>query len=70
MSLPPLAVSTPAMTPMLSIALGACTAIMLRLYAEHKKRALGSASVAIAGKCPVSRTLEQGAAVVTRVTAE
>jgi putative redox protein len=103
----------------LSIALGACTAITLRLYAEHKKLPLGSVSVEvshgkvaashctdcgevaggrggkidrfertiriaggiadaaleakiaeIAGKCPVSRTLEQGAAVVTRVVAE
>jgi putative redox protein len=99
----------------LSIALGACTAITLRIYAEHKKLALGSVSVEvshgkvaaghcadcgevaegrggridrfertiriaggidgsleakiaeIAGKCPVSRTLEQGSAVVTRI---
>jgi putative redox protein len=102
----------------LSIALGACTAITLRLYAEHKKLALGRVSVEvshgkvaaahcadcgevaegrdgridrfdrtiriaggidasleakiseIAGKCPVSRTLEQGSAVVTRVATE
>jgi uncharacterized OsmC-like protein/fermentation-respiration switch protein FrsA (DUF1100 family) len=102
----------------LSIALGACTAMTLRLYAEHKKLPLGGVSVEvshgkvaadhctdcgavaggrggkidrfertiritggidaaleakiaeIAGKCPVSRTLEQGAAIVTRIAAE
>lgn len=101
----------------LSIALGACTAMTLRLYADHKKLTLGRISVEvrhgkvaaqhcedcghaaegregkidrferiigvegevdaalagklaeIAGKCPVHRTLEAGAAVVTRVSA-
>jgi uncharacterized OsmC-like protein/alpha/beta superfamily hydrolase len=101
----------------LSVALGACTAITLRIYAEYKKLPLGSVSVEvshgkvaadhctdcgeaaegrngridrferiirvsggidpgleakiveIAGKCPVSRTLEQGSAIVTRVAA-
>lgn len=100
----------------LSVALGACTSMTLRIYAEHKKLALGRISVEvghgkvaaehcadcgavaegrsgridrferiisieggvdeataaklveIAGKCPVHRTLETGAAVVTRVT--
>ncbi len=99
----------------LSIALGACTAMTLRMYAAHKKLALGRVSVAvshgkvpvehctdcgeaaegragkidrfervisvegeidpalsdklveIAGKCPVHRTLEATAAVVTRI---
>jgi len=102
----------------LSIALGACTAMTLRIYAEHKNIALGRISVdvrhgkvaadhcadcgkvaegrdgkidrferviriegeidvaladkvlEIAGKCPVHRTLESGAAVVTRVATE
>jgi uncharacterized OsmC-like protein/alpha-beta hydrolase superfamily lysophospholipase len=102
----------------LSIALGACTAMTLRIYAEHKNIALGRISVdvrhgkvaadhcadcgkvaegrngkidrferlvriegeidaaladkvlEIAGKCPVHRTLESSAAVVTRVAAE
>lgn len=101
----------------LAIALGACTSMTLRIYAEHKKLALGRISVAvshgkvpaehcadcgaaaegrtgkidrfertisieggvdpalaeklveIAGKCPVHRTLEAGAAVVTGVDA-
>jgi putative redox protein len=100
------------------MALGACTSITLRVYAEYKKLALGSVSVEvshgkvaaghcadcgeaaggrdgkidrfervirvkggidptleakiaeIAAKCPVSRTLEQGSAIVTRVAAE
>jgi uncharacterized OsmC-like protein/alpha-beta hydrolase superfamily lysophospholipase len=99
----------------LSIALGACTAMTLRVYAEHKKLALGRVAVEvrhakvdvdhcadcsevaegrsgkidrferliriegeidaglaakiveIAEKCPVHRTLESSAAVVTRV---
>jgi uncharacterized OsmC-like protein len=99
----------------LSIALGACTAMTLRIYAERKKLALGRVSVAvthgkvaaqhcldcgavaegregkidrfervisvegeidaalrdklieIAGKCPVHRTLETAAAIVTTV---
>jgi uncharacterized OsmC-like protein/fermentation-respiration switch protein FrsA (DUF1100 family) len=99
----------------LAIALGACTSMTLRIYAEHKKLALGRISVEvghgkvaadhcadcgavaegrtgridrferiisieggvdgataekvveIAGKCPVHRTLEGGAAVVTRL---
>lgn len=99
----------------LSIALGACTSMTLRLYAEHKDIELGRISVRvehdrvhakdcgdcakgrvgyidrfarvidieggidpalsdkiieIAGKCPVHRTLEKGAVVVTRVSAE
>jgi putative redox protein len=99
----------------LAIALGACTSMTLRIYAEHKKLALGRIMVRvghgkvpvehcedcgeavegrtgkidrfertisveggvdaaladklieIAGKCPVHRTLEAGAAVVTKV---
>ena len=99
----------------LAIALGACTSMTLRIYAEYKKLTLGRISVEvghgkvaaqhcvdcgavaegrtgkidrferiisiegelddataekvveIAGKCPVHRTLEEGAAVVTRV---
>ena len=98
----------------LAIALAACTAMTLRLYAKHKGIELGRVSVdvdhdrvhardceecaegvregggkvdrfartiraegvapdlhgkliEIAGKCPVHRTLERGAAVVTRV---
>ena len=99
----------------LAIALGACTSMTLRLYAEHKQLQLGRLSVGvthgkvpvehchdcgeaiegrtgkidrfervisveggvdavladklveIAGKCPVHRTLDGGAAVVTRV---
>ena len=99
----------------LAIALGACTSMTLRIYAEYKKLSLGRISVAvghgkvaaehcadcgavaegrtgkidrferiisiegeiddataekvveIAGKCPVHRTIEGGAAVVTRV---
>jgi putative redox protein len=99
----------------LAAALGACTSMTLRIYAEHRKLALGRISVhvahgkvpvehcqdcgaavegrtgkidrfervisvegeidgaladklvEIAGKCPVHRTLEAGAAVVTRV---
>ena len=99
----------------LAIALGACTSMTLRIYAEHKKLALGRLTVRvshgkvpvehcedcgeavegrtgkidrfertisveggadaaladklieIAGKCPVHRTLEAGAAVVTKV---
>jgi putative redox protein len=102
----------------LSIALGACTAMTLRVYAEHKKLPLGSVSVEvshgkiaadhcadcgevaegrggkidrfertiriaggmdaaleakiaeIAGKCPVHRTLEHSAAIVTRIATE
>jgi len=101
----------------LAIALGACTSMTLRLYAEHKQLPLGRLTVEvahgkvpvehcrdcgeaiegrtgkidrfertisvasgvdpllaaklveIAGKCPVHRTLEAGAAVVTRVSA-
>ena len=101
----------------ISIALGACTAMTLRMYAEHKKLALGRVSVSvshgkvpvehcddcgevvegrtgkidrfertisvegpldaamrdklpeIANKCPVHKTLETGAAVVTRIAA-
>ena len=101
----------------LAIALGACTSMTLRIYAEHKKLSLGrlivrvshgkvpvehcqdcgeavegrtgkidrfertisveggvDAALAdklieIAGKCPVHRTLEAGAAVVTKVAA-
>ena len=100
----------------LAAALGACTSITLRIYAEHKQLALGRVTVSvehgkvaaehcedcgavaegrtgkidrfervisveggvdtalagklieIAGKCPVHRTLEAGAAVVTRVS--
>jgi putative redox protein len=100
----------------LAIALGACTSVTLRLYAEHKQLPLGRITVdvrhgkvpvehcedcgkaiegrtgkidrfervisvaggvdptlagklvEIAGKCPVHRTLEAGAAVVTRVS--
>jgi putative redox protein len=100
----------------LAIALGACTSMTLRLYAEHKRLPLGRLTVEvrhgkvpvehcqdcgkaiegrtgkidrfertigvaggvdaetaaklveIAGKCPVHRTLEDGAAVVTRVS--
>ena len=99
----------------LAAALGACTSMTLRVYAEHKQLALGRVTVSvkhgkvaaehcqdcgaavegrtgkidrfervisveggvntalagklieIAGKCPVHRTLEAGAAVVTRV---
>jgi uncharacterized OsmC-like protein/alpha-beta hydrolase superfamily lysophospholipase len=99
----------------LAAALGACTSMTLRIYAEHKKLALGRVTVSvthgkvgvehcadcgeavegrtgkidrfertisvegeidagladklveIAGKCPVHRTLEAGAAVVTRL---
>ena len=96
----------------LSMALGACTAMTLRMYARHKGQPLGLVSVTvnhakvhardcadcgagregridrfkrtisiaggidpeladklieIAGKCPVHRTLETGAAVVTRL---
>ena len=99
----------------LAVALGACTSMTLRIYAEHKKLSLGRISVKvghgkvaaehcadcgavaegrtgridrferiisieggvddataakvieIAGKCPVHRTLESGAAVVTRI---
>jgi putative redox protein len=99
----------------LAIALGACTSMTLRIYAEHKKLTLGRITVEvghgkvaaehcvdcgavaegrtgridrferiisieggiddataakvveIAGKCPVHRTIEGGAAVVTRV---
>jgi uncharacterized OsmC-like protein/fermentation-respiration switch protein FrsA (DUF1100 family) len=102
----------------LSIALGACTAMTLRIYAEHKNIALGRISVEvrhgkvaadhcadcgkvaegrngkidrferlirieggidagladkvleIAEKCPVHRTLESSAAVITRLAAE
>jgi putative redox protein len=101
----------------LAIALGACTSMTLRLYAEHKQLPLGRLTVGvrhgkvpvehcqdcgkaiegrtgkidrfertitvaggvdpalaaklveIAGKCPVHRTLEAGAAVVTRISA-
>jgi uncharacterized OsmC-like protein/pimeloyl-ACP methyl ester carboxylesterase len=96
---------------LLSMALGACTAMTLRMYARHKKLSLGRVSVAvehgrvhaadcaecetregridrfervisvegavdaaladklveIAGKCPVHRTLEAEAVVVTRL---
>jgi uncharacterized OsmC-like protein/alpha-beta hydrolase superfamily lysophospholipase len=100
----------------LAAALGACTSMTLRLYAEHKQMQLGRVAVAvrhgkvpvehcqdcgaavegrsgkidrfervisvegdvdqaladklveIAGKCPVHRTLEAGAAVVTKVS--
>jgi uncharacterized OsmC-like protein/fermentation-respiration switch protein FrsA (DUF1100 family) len=100
----------------LSVALGACTAMTLRLYADHKKLVLGKVTVEvrhgkvaaehcadcgeaaegrsgkidrferrisvdgeidgaladklvqIAGKCPVHRTLEASAAVVTKVS--
>jgi putative redox protein len=99
----------------LAIALGACTSMTLRIYADHKKLTLGRITVEvghgkvaaehcvdcgavaegrtgridrferiisieggiddataakvveIAGKCPVHRTIEGGAAVVTRV---
>ncbi len=99
----------------IAAALGACTSITLRVYAEHKKLALGRISVSvkhgkvpvehcedcadavegrtgridrfervigiegdtdpaladklveIAGKCPVHRTLEEGAAIVTKI---
>ena len=99
----------------LAAALGACTSMTLRIYAEHKQLALGRLTVSvkhgkvpaehcqdcgeavegrtgkidrfervisveggvdaalagklveIAGKCPVHRTLEAGAAVVTKV---
>jgi putative redox protein len=102
----------------LAIALGACTSMTLRIYADHKKLTLGRISVRvehgkvpvehcqdcgeavegrtgkidrfvrsisiaggvdsalanqlveIAGKCPVHRTLEPGAAVVTRIADE
>jgi putative redox protein len=101
----------------LAIALGACTSMTLRIYAEHKQIAPGRLTVGvshgkvpvercndcgevvegrtgridrfertisveggldasladklieIAGKCPVHRTLEAGAAVVTKVAA-
>jgi len=109
--------SGPSPYDFLSIALGACTSMTLRMYAEHKKIDLGSIqvevdhakvhaadcedcaaemvagggridrferSISIAGgadpdlheklleiadKCPVHRTLEKGAAVVTRLKA-
>ena len=99
----------------ISIALGACTAMTLRIYAEHKRLVLGRISVAvshgkvaaqhctdcgavadgragkidrfervisidgkidpvlrdkiaeIAAKCPVHRTLDTGAAVITKI---
>ncbi len=107
--------SGPSPYDFLSIALGACTSMTLRMYAEHKKIGLGSIQVEvdhakvhaadcqdcaaetvaaggridrferrisiagdidpalhdkileIADKCPVHRTLEKGAAVVTRL---
>lgn len=107
--------SGPSPYEFLAAALGACTSITLRMYAEHKQLALGRISVdvshakvhardcaecsdaqragnayidrferviavegqltselqakltEIAGKCPVHRTLERGAKVVTRV---
>ena len=107
--------SGPTPYDLMSAALGACTAMTLRMYASHKKMALGRVSVdvrhgkvaadhctdcgeatagrggkidrferiisvegeidgeireklvEIAGKCPVHRTLEHSAAVVTRV---
>lgn len=47
----------------LSIALGACTAMTLRVYAEHKKLALGRISVAIShGKVAAEHCLDCGAA--------
>lgn len=108
--------SGPSPYEFLSAALGACTTMTLRMYAERKKIDLGTVSVEvdhakvhiddcedcatekdvaggridrferrisvagvldaelrekvleIAGKCPVHRTLEQGAAVVTRLS--
>jgi putative redox protein len=47
----------------LSIALGACTAMTLRVYAEHKKMALGRISVAVRhGKVAAQHCLDCGAA--------
>jgi uncharacterized OsmC-like protein/alpha-beta hydrolase superfamily lysophospholipase len=47
----------------LSIALGACTAMTLRVYAEHKKLALGRVSVAVRhGKVAAQHCLDCGAA--------
>lgn len=47
----------------LSIALGACTAMTLRVYAEHKKLALGRISVAVRhGKVAAQHCLDCGAA--------
>lgn len=47
----------------LSIALGACTSMTLRAYAEHKNLALGRVSVAIRhGKTPVEHCADCGAA--------
>ncbi|MGE3712730.1 MAG: OsmC family protein, partial [Hyphomicrobiaceae bacterium] len=46
----------------LSIALGACTAMTLRIYAEHKKMELGRVSVAVGhGKVPASHCEDCGA---------
>jgi putative redox protein len=47
----------------LSIALGACTAMTLRVYAEHKKLALGRISVAVKhGKVAAQHCIDCGAA--------
>jgi putative redox protein len=47
----------------LSIALGACTAMTLRIYAEHKKLALGRISVAVRhGKLAAEHCIDCGAA--------
>jgi uncharacterized OsmC-like protein/pimeloyl-ACP methyl ester carboxylesterase len=47
----------------LSIALGACTAMTLRIYAEHKKLALGRVSVVVRhGKVPAQHCSDCGAA--------
>lgn len=51
----------------LSVALGACTAMTLRVYAEHKKLVLGRVSVAVRhGKVAAQHCLDCGAAAESR----